>query len=161
MFVRLLSIGILAATLASAQYGGGGGGGRGASSNAKGAPVGMPPLPRIYQIGDMLGLDKDQRKQVMTILDDAQKEAAPVRDRMPAAQLAIAQAIQAGRTQDEIAKTVDAYAALDTGMTAIELRTFSKIAQILREDQKVRMPGFYRMLRGLFNTKDWNDPSGK
>lgn len=160
MFFRLLSMGILAAALASAQYGGGGGG-RGASSNAKGAPGGMPPLPRIYQIGDMLGLDKDQRKQVMTILDDAQKEAAPTRDRMPAAQLAIAQAIQAGRTEEEIAKTVDAYAALDTEMTAIELRSFAKVAQILREEQKARMPGLYRMLRGLFNTKDWNDPSGK
>ena len=160
MFFKLLSAGILAAALASAQYGGGGGGGgRGVG---KSAPLGMPhQQPRIYQIVDMLALDKDQRKQVMTILDDAQKEAAPARDHLPAAQLAIAQAVQAGASQDEIAKTVNAYAALDTEMTAIELRSFTKIAQVLREDQKPRMPGMYRMLRGLFNTKDWNDPTEK
>jgi hypothetical protein len=158
MFFRLLSVGILAATLASAQWSGGGGG---HSSNAKGGAVGMPPLPRIYQIGDMLALDKDQRKQVMAILDEGQKEAAPVRDHLPAAQLAIAQAIQAGGSKDEIAKTVDAYAALDTEMTSIELRSFARIAQVLREDQKPRMPGLYRMMRGLFNTRDWNDASGK
>jgi hypothetical protein len=162
MFVKLLSVGILAASLASAQYGGGGGGGGrgGGRSGATGVP-GMPPLPRIYQIGDMLALDKEQRKQVKTIFDDAQKEAAPIRQQLPIAQLAIAQAIQAGQSQDPIAKTVDAYAALDAQMAAIELRAFTKVAQILRDDQKPRMPGLYRMMRGLFNTKDWNDPSGK
>jgi len=119
----------------------------------------MPALPRIYQIGDLLALDKEQRKQVMTIMDDAQKEAAPVRDHLPSAQLAIAQTIQAGKSQDEIDKTVAAYAALDTQMTAIELRSFAKIAQVLRDDQKTRMPAVYRIMRGLFNTKDWNDPT--
>ncbi len=73
--------------------------------------------------------------------------------------MAIAQTIQAGKSQDEIAKTVDAYAALDTEMTAIEMRAFAKIAQVLRDDQKARMPGVYRMMRGIFNTKDWNDPT--
>ena len=160
MFLKLLSIGILAATLGSAQWGGGGGGG-GHSGNAKGGVPGMPPLPRIYQIGDMLALDKEQRKQVLAILDDGQKEAAPVRDHLPAAQLAIAQAIQAGGSQDEIAKAVDAYAALDTAMTSIELRSFARIAGVVREDQKARMPGLYRMMRGLFNTRDWNDTSGR
>jgi len=158
MFFKLLPVGILAVTLASAQWGGGGGG---QSSNAKGGAMGMPPLPRIYLIGDMLALDKDQRKQVMAILDAGQKEAAPVRDHLPGAQLAIAQAIQGGGGQDEIANTVDAYATLDTEMTSIELRCFARIARVLREDQKPRMPGLYRMMRGLFNTRDWNDPSGK
>ena len=126
------------------------------------APLGIPfQQARTDQIAEMLALDKDQRKQVTTILDDAQKEAAPVRDHWPAAQLAIAQAVQAGASQDEIAKMVSAYAALDTEMTAIELRSFTRIAQVLREDQKLRMPGMYRMLRGLFHTKHWNDPTEK
>jgi hypothetical protein len=160
MFFKLLSAGILAASLASAQYGGGGG--RGGGGGGTSAPLGMPSQqPRIYQIADILALDKDQRKHVMTILDDAQKEAAPVRDHLPAAQLAIAQAVQAGASPDEIAMAVSAYAALDTEMTAIELRSFTRIAQVLREDQKPRMPGIYRMMRGLFNTKDWNDPTEK
>jgi hypothetical protein len=160
MFFRLLSIGILAATLASAQFGGGGGGG-GFGGPPRGASVGMPLPPRINFIGDMLALDKEQRKQVMAILDEGQKEAAHVRDRLPAAQLAIAQAIQAGGSQDEIGKTVDAYAALDTEMTSIELRSFARIAQVLREDQKPKMPGMYFMMRGIFNTRDWNDLSGR
>lgn len=157
MFFKLLSLAVLAASLASAQYSGGGGGGRG--GGGRGGAIGMPALPRIYQIGDLLALDKEQRKQVMTIMDDAQKEAAPVRDHLPSAQLAIAQTIQAGKSQDEIDKTVAAYAALDTQMTAIELRSFAKIAQVLRDDQKTRMPAVYRIMRGLFNTKDWNDPT--
>jgi len=161
MIFKLLSVGILAATLGSAQMGGGGGGfGGGRGGGGRGNGAGLPPEPRIVQISGMLALDKEQRKQVTSILNDGQKEAAPIRDRVPPAQLAIAQAIQGGASQDGIAKTIDAYAALDTEMTAIELRSFAKIVQLLHDDQKPRVPGLYRMMRGLFNTKDWNDASG-
>src|SRR5271169_6461809 len=136
MFFKLTLTGILAASLASAQWGGGAGhGGSGdMSPNHEG-----PSQTRMDRITAMLTLDADQRKQVKSIFDDGQKEASPVRDQLVTAQLGIAEAVHAGKGQDEIGKTIDAYAALDTQMTTIELRSLAKISQALNKDQQAKL----------------------
>src|ERR1035438_2889123 len=85
MIKRLLLSGLLAAALAFAQRGGGGGGG--ASGGGMGGDMGGGGMPRamptpMERMTTALTLNKDQKKQVKTIMDDAQKEAAPVRDQM-------------------------------------------------------------------------------
>lgn len=158
MFFKLFSVGILAASLASAQWGGRGGSATGSGDMSPRREG--PSQTRMDRITAMLTLDAEQRKQVKSILDDGQKEAAPVRDRMAAAQLGIAETVQAGKSQDEIGKTIDAYAALDTQMTAIELRSLAKISQALNEEQQARLGGLFWMMRGLFKNKNWNDAGG-
>ena len=158
MFFRLLSAGILAASLASAQWGGGGlghGGSDGMSPRREG-----PTQTRMDRITAMLTLDSEQRKQVKDILAYGQKAAAPVRDQLVTAQLGIAEAVQAGKSQDEIGKTIDAYAALDTQMTTIELRSLTQISQALRQEQQARLGGLFWMMRGIFKNKNWNDAGG-
>jgi len=158
MFFRLLSAGILVASLASAQWGGGGLG-HGGSDDMSPRREG-PTQTRMDRITAMLTLVPDQSKQVKSILDDGQKEAAPVRDQLVAAQLGIAEAVQAGKNQDEIGKTIDAYAALDTQMTGIELRSLTQISQALRQEQQARLGGLFWMMRGIFKNKNWNDAGG-
>ncbi|MGB7759489.1 MAG: hypothetical protein WBL61_06655 [Bryobacteraceae bacterium] len=157
MFFRFLSVGILAASLASAQWGGRGGatGSGDMSPNHEG-----PAQTRMDRITAMLTLDSEQRKQVKDILDSGQKAAAPVRDQLVAAQLGIAEAVQAGKSQDEIGKTIDAYAALDTQMTTIELRSLAQINKALRQEQQAKLGGLFWMMRGIFKNKNWNDASG-
>jgi hypothetical protein len=157
MFIKFLSVGILAASLASAQWGGRAGatGSGDMSPNHQG-----PSQTRMDRITAMLTLDPEQRKQVKSILDDGQREAAPVRDQLVAAQLGIADAVQAGKSQDEIGKTIDAYAALDTQMTGIELRSLAKISQDLNKDQQAKLGSLFWMMRGLFKNKNWNDAGG-
>ena len=158
MFFRLLSAGILVASLASAQSGGGGLG-HGGSDDMSPRREG-PTQTRMDRITAMLTLDPEQRKQVKDILDYGQKAAAPVRDQLATAQLGIAEAVQAGKNQDEIGKTIDAYAALDTQMTGIELRSLAKISQALRQEQQARLGGLFWMMRGIFKNKNWNDAGG-
>ena len=119
-----------------------------------------PSQTRMDRITAMLALDPDQRKQVKSILDDGQKEAAPVRDQLATAQSGIAEAVQAGMSQDEIGKTIDACASLDTQMTVIELRSLVKVSHALNQEQQAKMGGLFWMMRGLFKTRNWNDAGG-
>lgn len=158
MFLRLLLAGILAASLASAQWGGRGGGATGSGDMSPRREG--PSQTRMDRITAMLTLDAEQRKQVKSILDDGQKAATPVRDQLVAAQLGIAEAVQGGKSQDEIGKTIDAYAALDTQMTTIELRSLATISEALNKDQQAKLGGLFWMMRGLFKNKNWNDAGG-
>ncbi len=75
---RILVVLLAASSLAMAQgkKGGGGGGGN------QGIPMMPGAVNKMDTFNQVLKLDKDQRKQVKTIMDDAQKEATPVRDEM-------------------------------------------------------------------------------
>ena len=129
MIRKLLFIGLLAAALAIAQPGGmGGGGGGGTGSDASmgggggkggGGDMGgggmRPAMPTpMDRMNALLSLNKDQKKQVKTIMDDGQKEATPVRDQMLKGRETIAQAVAAGKSQDEINAAINEYAAAQT-----------------------------------------------
>jgi hypothetical protein len=152
MWTKLFIIGIAASTLAFGQRGGGGGskggGGGGGMMQASG-------LDRMGQIDQILKLDKDEKKQVKTIMDDAQKEANPVKDQMAKGRLAIAQAV-AGAKQDEVDSSVKSYAEAEKQMAAIEMNAFVKIYKLLDKDQQQKAPQIYAMMPGIFKGKNWN-----
>jgi hypothetical protein len=90
-------------------------------------------------------------------MDDAQKEAGPIRERMTQTRLAIAEAIAAGKSQEEVGKAVQSQAELETQMTSIELHAFAKVVSFLEVDQKQRgVPMVFAMVKGAFNGKNWN-----
>jgi len=100
MWTRLFIIGIALSTLAFGQGKKGGGGGGGNS------PMMQPASTnRMDQFSQILKLDKDEKKAVKTIMDDAQKEATPVKDQMEKGRLTIAQAVAGGK-QEEIDSAV-------------------------------------------------------
>ena len=152
MLARILLTGLLATTLMLAQGKKGGGG------------KGGPDLPnvgfagnRIDRIAEMLKLTKDQKKELKTTFDDAQKDATPIHDQMVKSRLAIGEAVAAGKSQDEIAKACADEAQLEANMTEIELRAFTKVALELDADQKQKAGMLFQMMRGLFSTKNWNE----
>jgi len=152
MFCRLLLAGILAATLASAQRGGGG---RGASTGPL-SPMGGQP-DKLAMLTDNLKLNKDQKKLVKTILDDGQKEAAPLRDEAMKSRQAIGEAVSAGKSQAEIDQLVKSQATIDSQMAGIEMRAFVKIYQGLDKDQQPKAQVVFQMMNGIFKNKNWND----
>jgi hypothetical protein len=108
-------------------------------------------------VSDALKLTKDQKKDIKATMDDAQKDAAPVHDLILKGRLAIAEAVAAGKPQEEIDKAVRAEAELDTQMASIELHAFAKAVSFLEVDQKQRgVPMLFAMVRGAFNGKNWN-----
>ena len=150
IFVVLLAVAAMA--FAQGKKGGGGGG------NQQNIPMPTGPGSRIDQFSDILKLDKDAKKQVKTIMDDAQKEANPVREQMEKGRLAVAQATANGK-QDEIDAAVKAYAASETQMAGIEMNAFAKIFQTLDKDQQAQSPRVFAMFQGIFSGKNWNEIS--
>jgi hypothetical protein len=148
---RILFLTLLSATLVLAQ-GKKGGGGRGSDMGA----VSFGPSAPFDRISEMLKLDKDQKKDLKTTFDEAQKQATPVHDQIVKSRLAIGEAVVAGKSQDEIGQAVNAEAALESQMTEIELRAFAKVYTALNQDQQARVAPLFQMMRGMFSKKNWN-----
>jgi hypothetical protein len=152
MFKRILFMGLLTAALIFAQGKKGGGGSKGPD-----IPMGGFTATRLDRISTMLNLNKDQKKDLKTTFDDAQKEALPLHDPLSKARLAVGEAVAGGKSQDEIAKAGAAVAQLDAQMVEIELKAFSKFALTLDNDQKQRAGMLFGMMRGMFAGKNWNE----
>jgi hypothetical protein len=90
-------------------------------------------------------------------MDEAQKEAVPIHEQMNKSRLAIAEAIAAGKSKEEVDKAIQGEAELDTQMTSLELHTFAKVVSYLEVDQKKQgVPMVFAMVRGAFLGKNWN-----
>ena len=153
MLTRILLAGLLASTLMFAQRGGGGG--RGGGMDIPGTNFG--PGTRLDRMTEALKLSKDQKKDVKEAMDEAQKEASPIHEQITKSHLGIAEAIAAGKAQDEIDKAVRGEAELETQMASVELHAFAKVVSFLEVDQKQRgVPMVFAMVRGAFNGKNWN-----
>src|SRR5450759_944074 len=155
MLSRILLAGLLASTLVFAQRGGGGGGSRGGGG---GIPsMGLGGGTRLDRLTEALKLSKDQKKDVKAAMDEAQKEATPIQDQMNKSRLAIAEAIAAGKSKEEVDKAVLGEAELETQMTSLELHAFAKVVSSLEVDQKQRgIPIVFAMVKGAFLGKNWN-----
>ncbi len=149
MIARLILIFLLTLHAAYAQRGGMN------PDPSTNAPVRIG-TSRLDIIEKMLALRKEQKKDVKLILDNAQKEAAPFRDRLIKEHLAIGDAIQAGKGEAEIHPLIDSHAASQLQMADVEFRAFAKIYQILDETQQSNSPALFRMMKGIFLEKNWN-----
>jgi hypothetical protein len=152
---KVLLIGILAVTIAPAQRGGGGG--RGGGNSNMNIPMGGPVVKnRLEQMTEALQLSKDQKKDVKTLMDEAHKEAAPVRDQLVKSRAHIASAVQSGK-QEEIDAAVKSHADLETQMATIEMKAFAGIYKSLDSDQKQKSRAAFQMMPGIFTHKNWTD----
>jgi Spy/CpxP family protein refolding chaperone len=157
MIGRLLLTAILAVAVASAQRGGGGGGKKGGGGG--GGEFNMPRVVQRFEaISEMLKLTKDQKKEFKSTMDEAQKEAAPIRDHMLKSRLEIGDAVQAGKSQDEIAKLTASLGSLQAQMTEIELKTFAKVYKMLEGEQKNASRDLLPQMKTIFMGKNWNNP---
>lgn len=153
MLNRILLAGLLASTLVFAQRGGGGGG-RGGSNVPN---MNFGGGTRLDRMSEALKLNKDQKKDIKAAMDEAQKEATPVREQMAESRLAIAEAVVAAKSQEEMNKAIRGDAELDAQLTSIELHAFAKVVSFLEVDQKQRgVPMVFAMIHGAFNGKNWN-----
>ncbi len=162
MIRRLLLTGILFTAVAFAQRGGGGGdmgggemgGGRGGMSLPN---IGPPRMSRLDTMSGILKLTKDQKKEVKSIMEEGQKEAAPLRDELTKGREQIAEAVASGKSQDEVNQAVKAYAEVEGRMARIELDAFAKVYKLLDSEQKSKSAPVFQMMAGIFNNKNWNE----
>ncbi len=164
----LLLIGIFA-TVAFAQGGmggggadegmGGGGSGRGGGRNGNMSLPSLGPshTTRLEMMSNILKLNKDQKKQVKAIMDDGQKQAAPLRDELAKDRDRIAETVASGGDQAAVDQAVKAYAEAEGRMARLELEAFAKVYKMLDGDQKSKTAPVFQMMAGIFLNKSWNE----
>ena len=153
MRTKLLLIGLLAASIASAQRGGRGGGGGGGMN----IPTGGPYMKNhMEQMTDLLQLSKEQKKDIKTLMDEAQKEAAPLREQLVKGRAQIAAAVQAGQPEG-VDGAIKSYSELEGQMAVIEMKAFAGIYKTLDQEQKAKASGVFRMIPRIFTRKNWVD----
>ena len=167
MLSKLILAGVLAVAVASAQRGGMGGmggdtgggmggGDRGGGMNG-GGMMGNRPSSRMELFSDMLNLNKDQKKQVKSIMDEGQKDAVPVKEEMTKSRLALAEAATSGKTGDDLKPLETHYAEAEAKMHQIELNSFAKIYLLLDKDQQAKAGQLFVMMSGVFHGKYWTE----
>jgi hypothetical protein len=152
---------MMATTLAFAQGGGGGmgddtgggmggrgGGGLGDDSGA------MPRMSRQAPFdifADRLKLNKDQKTEALSVLADALKESAPLRQQLMQIKLDVAKAMLGGASADNLKKTMDTYATVAAQVTGIETKAFAKVCATLKPNQQSKAAAAFELMAGMFN----------
>jgi Spy/CpxP family protein refolding chaperone len=156
MTFKLVTIGLLVVSLAVAQRGGGGGGRGARGGGGDGMPMMASAKNHLDQMSEELKLSKEQKKDVKTLMDEAQKEAAPLKDQLVKSRAQLAGAIEAGK-QDDIDKAIQSHSVLESQMTTLEMKAFADIYKILDADQRSKSRTVFVMMPGIFNAKSWLD----
>jgi LTXXQ motif family protein len=168
MLARLVLTAALAAALipmlAFAQRGGGGMGGQGGAGQsgaggARGGRTGNSEMPRVERqskldtIAEKLKLNKEQKDQVQTIFLAALEESRPLGEQIMKARDEIAEAMIAGKSEDDIKKMLDEYTGLAAQMTGIETRAFAKMYALLKPNQQPKAPAAFEIMAGMFGAQ--------
>jgi Spy/CpxP family protein refolding chaperone len=157
MGLKLVLLGILAVSFAAAQgRGGGGGGGRGGGGGGGGMPMIQPSKNHLEQINEDLKLTKEQKKDVKALMDEAQKEAAPLKEKIAKSRSQVVAAIEAGK-QDEVDAAIKGNSELEAQMAAVEMKAFAGIYKMLDPEQRQKSRTVFVMMPGIFNAKNWVD----
>jgi Heavy-metal resistance len=137
--------------------------GRGGSGGGGTTPAGAFERGRLGMLEDAFVLKKEQTKQIKTILDDAAKSAAPVREQLAKTRAAIADAIHARKPQPEIDAAVNTYAAQASAMMAIEMKAMANVMQSLETEQRANtgaVSTLFFLMRAAFLESKWDNPPG-
>lgn len=160
MLTKLVMAAVLVAAAAAAQGGRGGTGGEMGEGRSGGMDRGSMMernTARIDMWSDMLKLNRDQKKQIKTLMDEAQKEAVPVKEQIVKTRTAIAEGVAAGKSPDELKDAEAAYVTAEIRMHQIELGAFAKIYQALEKDQQTKVRPILQMMAGIFQGRNWNE----
>jgi len=134
-------------------------GGRGGGTSG-GGEFGGFQLTRLETLAAQFQLNKEQKKNVKALLDDAHGGAAATRDALIAAHAAIGAAIAANKSQAEIDAAVKQYGQQAAAMTALEMKTLAQVLQQLEPEQRsngLAVRSAFFLMRGIFlDPKKWD-----
>jgi hypothetical protein len=153
--LALLAGAIIVITLAATPYAQRGGGG-----GMSAGQFGGFQLTRLEILTNDFQLNKDQKKAVKTLLDDAHKNAAATRDALLNGHAAIGTAIAAGKSQAEIDAIVKQYGQQAAAMAALEMKALAQLLQQLEAAQRgnqAAVRSAFVLMHGIFlDAKKWD-----
>ena len=143
---------------ASGGRGGGGGGGGAAGGGGSAMPQAVPS--RLDRISTTLNLNKDQKKSVKSILEDGAKEATPVREQVSKSRIAVGEAINAKKSDDEVKALAKTSSDLSSKLCQMEMDAFAKVVATLDQTQKANgqaLGASLMIMTNAYHTKNWNE----
>jgi 2-hydroxychromene-2-carboxylate isomerase len=114
-------------------------------------------MPRIEHqtpfdiFAERLKLNKDQRVEAQTVLADAMKESAPLRQQLAQSRVEIAKAMLGGASADDLKKTMDTYTAVAAQVAGVEAKAFAKVCATLKPNQQGKAAAAFELMAGIFN----------
>jgi Spy/CpxP family protein refolding chaperone len=132
-----------------------------AQRGGRGGPTGVVvTVTRLTLFTSLLQLDDTQKKRVKQILDADYKAAAPIREQLASARIAIGQAIQAEAEAADVDRAVAAYSEPVAAMAVAEAKATARLLDVLtseqREYNKRSIQTIVSMMRGAFVGKKWD-----
>jgi hypothetical protein len=123
-------------------------------------PGGDFPYTRLELLEENFKLDGEKKRAVKAALDEAHKNAAPVREALLKTHADLGAAVQAGKTPAEIDAAAQAYGEQAAAMAAIEMDAIAKVIAIA--DPELQNPpaiqAAFFMARGMFLKKNkWDE----
>ena len=159
---KILMAGLLCASLALAQGGYSGGKSKqgAADMDPRAGSGGSRPTNRFDFIAQVLNLNKDQKKDVRTILEDGAKESASIREQMSKSRIAVGEAITANKSEEELKQLAKTSSDLDAQLSVLEVQAFGKTFATLDDTQKKNTQALGRalfLMNGMYHIKNWNE----
>jgi Spy/CpxP family protein refolding chaperone len=151
MFARLFWIAALTATMAFAQRGGGGGGMGGDTQGMGGGAPRVVRLTKAEMFANQLKLNDEQREQAQQILNDALREAAPLRTLIDQVRTEIVAAMINGDGPDAVKKATDRLVEAEARLTGVQVKAFAQICALLKPNQQSRAAAAFDLLAAVLD----------
>jgi Spy/CpxP family protein refolding chaperone len=144
--MALALAGLMAGT-ALAQRGGGGGGGGFGGGGGRG-----PQVDRSAVLAAEFKLTPDQKTQIESLFDDAQKQTAPLVQQAMAEQNNMLNALTKGQ---DSAAAVQKLTAIRVQIKMLEVDAMGKAMATFDDKQKQKAARFYDLVAGTFASRNW------
>ena len=171
MLARFVLTATLTATLALAQRSGGEMGGQGGNMGPVGASrgprTGNSEMQRVERQSKLdttaakIKRSHEQRDTEQTIFMAALEESKPLGEQIMKARDEIAEAMIAGKSEDDIKKMLDEYVGLAAQMTGIETKAFAKVYALLKPNQQPKAPAAFEIMYGMFGARTGGGSRGR
>lgn len=140
--------------------------GKGGGSRAPSMATIASSQSRLDTVDKAFELTKEQKKAVKTLLDEAHKSAAPIREGLTKTHAAIAAAVQGNKGQAEIDVAVKSYSEQTALMASHEMKALADVIKLLTDTQRANnaaISATFFLMRGAFlDNKKWDDvPNGR
>lgn len=137
--------------VAQAQPGPGGGPGRHHGGPGFGGGDGPGMLMGLF--GTAIGLTDAQKAEIKSIFETARTSNASLETQMKAAREAERAAIQAGKSDTELAQLAASYSQLYTQMHTARLQTEAKVYKVLTPEQREKVAKMREEMRSRFASR--------
>jgi hypothetical protein len=114
----------------------------------------------LDMVSGQIGLDKDQRKQMKSVLDEARAASKPVQEQIEKNRSALLAELKAGKTGDQLVKFHKTHGALEEKLSAAQSKAFTSVLAVLKPDQRANADMLFSAVLAMSTMEGRGGPMG-